>query len=128
MKKIFIIILLAASLISPASAAEPGYAGEVNCQVWREGNPKPNTAGAPIYCKTNEDIFKRIYELEVLTDRLQQKNADLEYALSNGRNAIEADNRIRSLENRMTVVENSLSVLVENVMEVLRNVMVYISR
>jgi hypothetical protein len=78
MKKIIIAIIITALFPISAFAITPGYGGNIQCQVWREGMPTAGTTGAPVYCNDLQDLYKRTYELEQLTNQLRSQNDALQ--------------------------------------------------
>ena len=72
MKKLIISIIIAVFPLNTL-AITPGYGGDITCQVWREG-----TVESKVWCDDKRDVFKRTYELEVLTEELQQQIQSLQ--------------------------------------------------
>lgn len=76
MKKLIIVGLTIASFPLTALAITPGYgAGDIDCVIDYNVND-PNAVGHP--CNDTQAIYKRLYNLEVEVNNLDQLNAQLQ--------------------------------------------------
>jgi hypothetical protein len=139
MKKIAT-VLAAFVLLLPLSAYAdpiiPGYKGDegvsinspmgANCIVWRETMTKEerNSGNGRVVCK-EEGNAKRLYELEVAVQALQQQNDQLQAKLSQAQvsGGVVSDSNV---EYRLSNLESNVSAMQKTVITVLQLVLNFI--
>jgi hypothetical protein len=126
MKKIIIAILIAISLPTNTMAITPGYGSEIKCHVWREGDGDPTNrkAGDPVYCKDYQDTPRRIYELEVIVQNLQ--NQIQNQAISSTQQSCDCDTKIAHIETRLGTLEKIVEFLQTNVITLLKTIISFL--
>lgn len=116
MKKLLIVCVIAAMgpiVVIPTMATAAGYGGNVTCT--------PSTQSGAT-CDDKQDVFKRLYDLEVKVQMLQAQNAQLEAKI--GATAMvqgvgSYDSRISALESKFDGLRGLLIQVVAMLTQVL---------
>lgn len=110
MKKYFLSIIIAASVLAPTASAfamEPGYGGDIDCTVWREGMSKDQTG----LCFKDSDVTnRRLYELEQAVDRLQSQRSAPNSGSASNASGVTAS-QFNALERRVSAIESTFDAL-----------------
>lgn len=151
MKKVAMIMLVVLFAVSPlyASAMEPGYKGlnnlpansnssqGENCLVWRPymgmgtGGDFLTSYNGQSICQESPIHAKRLYELEVAVQALEQQNSQLQAQLAQGQAyaGVSVSQQSNSnLESRVTALESSMNFMLNSVVPVLQKIVLFLSK
>lgn len=130
MKKIILLSIIGLIISGTAYAGNitPGLNGVYGtCKVWRENLGVPyideNYAKTDTWCEKDEDRTRRIYELEVAVQKLQNKVKTLE---SNCQVAGSASTSSPLLELRVQTLERTVATLQESINNSLKAILSFL--